>query len=196
MRLRGQAWVVFETKSAATNALRQMQGFPFYDKPLAIEFAVAQSDVVTKKTGTFVPREKRKRQEPPKPTAAAAPAAAPVAPTPMVVAPPAAAPPQQLAPPAAPPAMAAPPVAPPTAPVNPPSNVLFAENLPAECTQAMLSMLFQQYRGFTEVRMVPGKQGIAFIEFTDDMQASLALQGLAGFKLTPTDTLRLSYAKR
>ena len=34
LRLRGQAWVVFEDVTAATNALRQMQGFPFYDKPM------------------------------------------------------------------------------------------------------------------------------------------------------------------
>lgn len=33
-RLRGQAWVVFENVADATNALRQMQGFPFFDKPM------------------------------------------------------------------------------------------------------------------------------------------------------------------
>ncbi|XP_023904482.1 U1 small nuclear ribonucleoprotein A-like isoform X1 [Quercus suber] len=32
---KGQAWVVFDEVSSATNALRQMQGFPFYDKPMA-----------------------------------------------------------------------------------------------------------------------------------------------------------------
>ncbi|RVX20428.1 U1 small nuclear ribonucleoprotein A [Vitis vinifera] len=33
LKHKGQAWVVFEEVSSATNALRQMQGFPFYDKP-------------------------------------------------------------------------------------------------------------------------------------------------------------------
>ena len=33
-KLRGQAWVVFTDAAAATNALRTMQGFPFFDKPL------------------------------------------------------------------------------------------------------------------------------------------------------------------
>ena len=33
-RLRGQAWVVFEEQSAATQALRSMQGFPFFEKPM------------------------------------------------------------------------------------------------------------------------------------------------------------------
>lgn len=34
LKHKGQAWVVFEDVSSATNALRQMQGFPFYDKPM------------------------------------------------------------------------------------------------------------------------------------------------------------------
>lgn len=33
-RLRGQAWIVFDEITAASSALRQMQGFPFYDKPM------------------------------------------------------------------------------------------------------------------------------------------------------------------
>nr|POE45360.1 u1 small nuclear ribonucleoprotein a [Quercus suber] len=35
---KGQAWVVFDEVSSATNALRQMQGFPFYDKPMVYFF--------------------------------------------------------------------------------------------------------------------------------------------------------------
>lgn len=34
MRMRGQAFVVFKELTAATNALRQLQGFPFYNKPM------------------------------------------------------------------------------------------------------------------------------------------------------------------
>lgn len=34
LRLRGQAWIVFADVAAASNALRQMQSFPFYDKPM------------------------------------------------------------------------------------------------------------------------------------------------------------------
>ena len=56
-----------------------------------------------------------------------------------------------------------------------------------------LAMLFQQYKGYVEVR-VP-RPGLAFIEFTDEPSATLALQGLHGFKLTPNDTLQLGYGK-
>lgn len=33
-KLRGQAWLVFSEVTAASNAVRQMQNFPFYDKPM------------------------------------------------------------------------------------------------------------------------------------------------------------------
>ena len=36
LKMRGQAFVVFRDISSATNALRSMQGFPFYDKPMVI----------------------------------------------------------------------------------------------------------------------------------------------------------------
>lgn len=44
--------------------------------------------------------------------------------------------------------------------------------------------------------MVPGKKGLAFVEFGDDAQAAIALQGLAGFKLTPTAALQVAFAKK
>uniref|UniRef100_A0A8I3MTH8 RRM domain-containing protein n=1 Tax=Canis lupus familiaris TaxID=9615 RepID=A0A8I3MTH8_CANLF len=34
LKMRGQAFVIFKEVSRATNALRSMQGFPFYDKPM------------------------------------------------------------------------------------------------------------------------------------------------------------------
>lgn len=36
-KLRGQAWVAFSEVTAASNAVRQMQNFPFYDKPMVSE---------------------------------------------------------------------------------------------------------------------------------------------------------------
>ena len=34
LKMRGQAFVIFKEVTSATNALRGMQGFPFYDKPM------------------------------------------------------------------------------------------------------------------------------------------------------------------
>jgi U2 small nuclear ribonucleoprotein B'' len=79
---------------------------------------------------------------------------------------------------------------------NVPHKTLFAQNVPEECHDRMLAMLFQPFPGFEEVRMVPGKKGIAFIDFQDVIQAGIALQQLNGFQLTATETLHLTYAKQ
>lgn len=34
LKLKGQAFVIFKEINSASNALRSMQGFPFYDKPM------------------------------------------------------------------------------------------------------------------------------------------------------------------
>lgn len=34
IKMKGQAFVIFKEINSASNALRSMQGFPFYDKPM------------------------------------------------------------------------------------------------------------------------------------------------------------------
>lgn len=77
-----------------------------------------------------------------------------------------------------------------------PNNILFIENLPYEATSMMLEMLFQQYPGFREVRMIEAKPGIAFVEFEDDQQSSMAMQALQGFKITPQNPMTITFAKK
>lgn len=43
MKMRGQAFVVFKELAAATNALRQLQGFPFYNKPMVSVSGLART---------------------------------------------------------------------------------------------------------------------------------------------------------
>ena len=77
-----------------------------------------------------------------------------------------------------------------------PNQILFVEKLPDQVNEMMLNMLFQQFPGFNEVRLVPGKAGIAFVEFGSDAQAGVAMAGLQGFKVTPTNLMKITYAKR
>ena len=51
----------------------------------------------------------------------------------------------------------------------PPNKILFVQNLPDTTTAEMLSMLFKQFPGYGEVRLVEGRPGIAFVEFENDM---------------------------
>ena len=53
----------------------------------------------------------------------------------------------------------------------PANKILFIQNLPETTTTQMLSMLFQQFPGYSEVRLVDGRPGIAFVEYENDMQA-------------------------
>lgn len=76
-----------------------------------------------------------------------------------------------------------------------PNPRLFVEDLPSATTAAMLEMLFQQFPGCKEVTTVPAKPGIAFIQFETEMQASVAMTGLQGFKITPTNAMKITYSK-
>jgi len=65
LKMRGQAHIVFKDVTSATNAMRSLQNFTFYDKQMKITYAKSKSDVISKMDGTFVPRTKkiRKKQE-------------------------------------------------------------------------------------------------------------------------------------
>ncbi|KAF8397173.1 hypothetical protein HHK36_016080 [Tetracentron sinense] len=154
-KLRGQAWVVFSEVTAASNAVRQMQSFPFYAKPMVAE-RKRRAEEVQQSTANDTNAETNGGQAASfrqgKPSAQEATAA--------------------------------------------PNNILFIQNLPHETTSMMLQMLFQQYPGFREVRMIEAKPGIAFVEFGDDVQASIAMQALQGFKITPQNPMSITYAKK
>lgn len=80
--------------------------------------------------------------------------------------------------------------------VGEPHTVLFAEGLPEATTEAMLKVLFSQFPGYIESRLVPGKPGIAFVDFETVQQAGVAITGLQGFKITAQNQMKLSYAKK
>ena len=59
-RLRGQAWIVFDSVADATNAMRQMQGFPLFKKPIRISFAKSKSKAKSLLDGDYIRPDKRK----------------------------------------------------------------------------------------------------------------------------------------
>ncbi|KAH8517321.1 hypothetical protein H0E87_005317 [Populus deltoides] len=191
LKHKGQAWVVFEDVQSASNAMRQMQSFPFYDKPMRIQYAKTKSDIVAKADGTFVPREKRRRHEEKgkkkkdqHDTNQVGVGLTPAYGSTYVTTPPL----SQI------PYLGGVKSMVPEAPA-PPNNILFIQNLPNETTTMMLQMLFQQYAGFKEVRMVETKPGIAFVEYGDEMQSTVAMHALQGFKLQQNSML-ITYAKK
>lgn len=79
---------------------------------------------------------------------------------------------------------------------QPPNQILFLTNLPEETNEMMLSMLFNQFPGFKEVRLVPNRHDIAFVEFTTELQSNAAKEALQGFKITPTHAMKITFAKK
>jgi len=216
LKRRGQAWIIFKETSAATNSLKSLQGFPFYNKPMRIMYSKMKSDVVAKADGTYVERPKKivKREDLRK-GKTAAPAQVPEERTFTNAAAPAATRaavsvtasqktiqdrigwnPNQVAGPA--PGAAggsSAPTAPKPAAPSEPNKTLFVENLPTEATDTMLSMLFRQYPGFQEVRLIAGR-AVAFVDYQNEYQAGMAMQGLQGFAMTPDVKLNLTYARK
>jgi len=47
-----------------------------------------------------------------------------------------------------------------------------------------------------QTRMVESRPGIAFVEYENEMQSGVAMQGLQGFKVTPQNAMQISYAKQ
>lgn len=65
----------------------------------------------------------------------------------------------------------------------PPNKILFVQNLPDEYDIEGLTAIFGRFEGFREVRLVPGRSGIAFIEYEAEVGAISAKENTAGMTL-------------
>lgn len=77
----------------------------------------------------------------------------------------------------------------------PPNKVLFLQNLPHDIGADALSSIFGQYPGFKEVRMVPGRKGIAFVEYESNEGAISAKENTAGMQLGD-QTIKVTYQRQ
>ena len=196
--LRGQAWVIFESLSAATAAHEAERGFIFFGRPLMVNYAKEVSDRIAKRDGTYGAKTKEKRAAKRKLEDAAGDdggasksaklsndaggvTASVSDPSTLVGGQQSSVPPSSQS----------------TAESlasSTPSSLLLARNLPTECNDMMLAMLFRQYSGYKEVKMIG--EGNATIEFGTENEATSALKGLNGFKLTTSSTLDLTYGQQ
>lgn len=65
----------------------------------------------------------------------------------------------------------------------PPNKILFVQNLPDEYDIDALTAIFGRFEGFREVRLVPGRRGIAFVEYDAETGAISAKENTAGMTL-------------
>ena len=61
IRQRGQAYVVMKDPETAEKAIKTLRGYPFFGKPLRLNFARKEADYVTKLGGTFDEQVLKKR---------------------------------------------------------------------------------------------------------------------------------------
>ncbi|KIL71203.1 hypothetical protein M378DRAFT_182784 [Amanita muscaria Koide BX008] len=184
LRMRGQAFVSFSSKESARTALKDVQRFPLYSKPMQISFARKRSDAVVKKLDpSQYDGHKEARDEHKKRTRYTNPlkqkfkakrmmdgAAAMLAPKrPNVQMPD-----EYL----------------------PPNKILFLQNLPESVTKEQLVALFSQYPNLYEVRLIPTKRDIAFVEYFDESSATVAKDALHNYKLDGENKIKITFARK
>ncbi|KAJ3030921.1 UNVERIFIED_CONTAM: hypothetical protein HDU68_007282 [Siphonaria sp. JEL0065] len=176
IKLRGQAFVTFKDQSSATKALNEVQGFPLFSLPLDIQYGRDRNYIFSIAEGTLDEHKKRRAEEQiqrakePKKVKSEIPTLGATGWFPGG--------------------------APMPAEFLPPNSILFIENLPSETSDERLAELFQQIPGFKEVRLVPGKSDIAFVEYETEAQATMAKQQLHQFQILPEREIRVSYARK
>ncbi|KAG0234919.1 hypothetical protein B0O80DRAFT_498201 [Mortierella sp. GBAus27b] len=219
VRMRGQAFVIFEDKDIAAKAMGEVQGFPLYGKPMVIQFSKNKSDIHAKKENEYEEHYKKRMARKEsfanefKPRRRAA----------MLLAKqqqkaqeqrlleeqqqllqqqqlsqqapyfPGAVPGAAAAGGAAAAAGGVPMVPDEYLPRN---SILFLQNLPHDTAESQLVSLFQQYPGFKEVRTVPGMSGIAFVEYDNEYYSAAAKTALADYQIAPEHKMKVTFARK
>ncbi|KAI8901303.1 U2 small nuclear ribonucleoprotein B [Globomyces pollinis-pini] len=169
IRHRGQAFVSFDSIESATEAMTKAQGFPLFEKPMDIQYAREPAFAVSSLDGPAKLEAHRKRRAQEKVSK-------------KVKA-------DQTG------------DAKPKKKVGgddnlPPNAILFVQNLPKDTTEATLVGMFSQFPGFKEVRLVPGKSDIAFVEYDTDGESSVAKQSLHGYRISADKEIKVTFAKK
>ena len=77
----------------------------------------------------------------------------------------------------------------------PKNQTLFVENLPIDRTEEQIKVLFNQFEGFKEVRLNESRKDICFVEFDDSFRAERAKKALNGFDVSPTNIIKVTFAR-
>ncbi|TQV93046.1 hypothetical protein V2A60_003642 [Cordyceps javanica] len=184
LKAKGQAFVVLDTPAGAREAVDEINGFPLFDKPMRLAMARSRSDKTVEMSGSpaeleahkqhrLAEKEKKKAAEAaegPRQGKRGAGTGADGRPSKIAkpsglkstsVAQAAVIPDEYL----------------------PPNKILFLQNVPEEYDVEALTGIFGRFDGFREVRLVPGRRGIAFVEYDAEQGAVAAKENTAGMAL-------------
>ncbi|KAL5518787.1 hypothetical protein ACEPAH_470 [Sanghuangporus vaninii] len=189
LRMRGQAFVSFPDAEIARKAQREANRFPLYSKPMQISFARTRSDAVVKKIdGEHFDQHKESRLEHKKKTRYTNPLKVKFKAKRMAA---------QVDGASAQPAPKRPAVQMPDE-YLPPNKILFLQNLPEGVTDTkeQLLALFSQYPNLHDVRLIPTKKDIAFVEYLDEASATVAKDALHNYKLDGEHKIKITFARK
>ena len=62
LKAKGQAFIVFDDPKAAERAIKEVQGFELFEKPMALDYARTKSDATVQQEGNADEFEQHKRQ--------------------------------------------------------------------------------------------------------------------------------------
>ncbi|KAG1056933.1 hypothetical protein G6F43_001213 [Rhizopus delemar] len=186
IRMRGQAFVAYPDQESADKAIKELQHFVLYDKPMIVQYSRNRSDVHAKRDGDYeihykarIARKEEVSKMPlpgsHKPTFKSSKRANKTSRGKGTSQHSTAHIPDEYL---------------------PPNSILFLQNLPETITQQQLVDLFQRYPGFREVRTVPAKKSIAFVEYENEIQSAVARAELSGYFLGPDQALKVTFARK
>ena len=225
LKAKGQAFVVFDTQEAALNAIEEVQGFELFDKPMHLALARTRSDITVQSTGNeeeFDLHKRRRMAEKGTPCFTyvyhfAGPALTDhfhfyidkkkaleaaeeqkrlkrsmgEAQTDASGRPVKAARGAGLKATGQGPAAVIPDE------YLPPNRILFVQNLPEGFGKDDLNNIFMRFDGFREVRTVPGRSGIAFVEYETEQGAIDAREQTTGMSLKDGEkTMKVTYQRQ
>ncbi|EME40757.1 hypothetical protein DOTSEDRAFT_27368 [Dothistroma septosporum NZE10] len=176
LRARGQAFIVFSSPEEAELALESLQGFEIFERPMDIQYAKTRSDATVQQVEGEAGLEQHKKQriaEKERKQALAA-AEAQAKPAKRAAAESLAERPAKSTKPG------------PGANQDeylPPNKILLLRELPEDYGKEALTAVFQRFPGFKEVRVVPGRKGLAFAEYEDETGSTAAREAMNGVTL-------------
>ncbi len=186
LKMRGQAFVVFSTEASAKKALQELQGRPLYGKPMVIRYAKYKSDVHSKADGTWQEERAKRLQEQKLKAEGSSTSRKQVL--------------QQLANAAALKGIvpSVPAVVASAAPyLDLMNKTLFVQSIPSGTTREELEKTFGEgFCGFIEVRTVPGRPDLAFVDYETDQLANAAKICIESRNASSGCTMRISFAKK
>ncbi|KAJ9048879.1 hypothetical protein DSO57_1030199 [Entomophthora muscae] len=173
LRLKGQAFIIYEDIASAEKAVAEANGLAVFNRVMVVQFSHNRSDKIAEREGEleankrerherFLKRMENRQTRAPKPKNRNASGSShrPI-PDHMLL-----------------------------------NKILFLQHLPEEIEEQSLVLLFKQYPGFKEVRLVPGRSDIAFVEYDTEHQASMAKTTLNNYPVLPDHPMKITFAKR